>query len=198
MPHVTPVALEALERLQSVIVSTKRQCLSEIENSASLVCETVMAGKTVFACGNGGSAATAQHFTAELMGRYVKERGPQRAISLHTDSSYVTAVGNDYGFDKIFARQIDGLGNQGDLLVALTTSGTSSNVIKAIVAAYFKKMRVIVLTGVKGMHLKRIPGVTSCIVVPDTETARIQEVHDLIIHIWCEYIDENLKEKKGG
>lgn len=198
MPNITETVLDAFKRLQDVMERTRRQCLGEIEKSAFLMCDTVMTGKTVFACGNGGSAATAQHFTAELMGRYVEERGPLPAFSLHTDTSLITAVGNDYGFEQVFARQIDAVGKEGDLLVALTTSGASKNVLYAIAAAHAKQMNVIVLTGAKGAQLRRTPGVMACVSVPDKEIARIQEVHDLIIHIWCEYIDARMKERIGG
>lgn len=197
MRSIIDVALDAFGRLQRVVERTMYECLESIMTSTALVCATVTTGKTVYACGNGGSAATAQHFTAELMGRYVNERGPLPAFSLHTDTSLITAIGNDYGFDEIFARQIDGLGKPNDLLVVLTTSGASRNILKAISTAHAKQMKVIVLTGAKGAQLKRISGVAVCVAVPDKEIARIQEIHDLIIHIWCEYLDEYLKEKNG-
>lgn len=189
------IARGAFHRLAWVLEQTLTANLPDIGKSAELIYETLMRGNIVFACGNGGSAATAQHFTAELMGRYVRERGPFAAISLHTDSSLMTAVGNDYGYEEVFARQVRGLGKKGDTLVLLTTSGASKNVLKAIDAAKDREMSVIVLTGEKGKHLKAHPSVVACIVVLDSEVARIQEVHDLLIHIWCEYIDERMEVK---
>ena len=148
---------------------------------------TLKSGHTVFACGNGGSAADSQHFAAELVARYKKNRKALRALALTTDSSALTAIGNDYGFEHIFTRQLEALGTRGDVLVAFTTSGSSRNVLQAIKQAKKQKMRVIVLTGAKGAGLKNIADV--CIVVPSTETARVQEVHQLVYHAWCEYID---------
>lgn len=196
MRNIIDIAEKASQRLTRAIKRTMSpaECLPDIGEAGQLIFDTVARGNTVFACGNGGSAATAQHFTAELVGRYVDERGPLPALSLHTDSSLVTALGNDYGFGEVFARQLRGLGKPGDALVALSTSGASENVLKAMATAHELGMNVVVLTGQKGMHLKTLPHVAACIAVPDTETARIQEVHDLIIHVFCEYIDVRMME----
>ena len=147
----------------------------------------------ILACGNGGSAADAQHFAAELIGRFERERLPLGALALTTDSSILTAVANDYDYDQIFSKQVQGLGRPGDVLLAISTSGNSKNVIAAIAAAHEREMRVIALTGKGGGkigELLREEDVHLC--VPHDRTARIQEVHLLILHCLCDGIDWNL------
>jgi phosphoheptose isomerase len=159
-----------------------------IARSAQLLRDAVVAGKKVLLCGNGGSAADAQHIAAELVGRYVLERRPLAAIALTTDTSALTAIANDYGYEHVFARQVDALGAPGDVLVAITTSGTSKNVVAAVRAARRLGMTVIGLTGGGGAGF-----VASCdagVAVPSTVTARVQECHIAIGHVWCEAIDE--------
>jgi len=144
----------------------------------------------ILACGNGGSAADAQHFAAELVGRFEAERQELAAIALSTDSSILTAVGNDYGFDHIFSKQVRALGRPGDVLLAISTSGNSANVIEAIQAAHDNDLSVIALTGKGGGRigeLLREGDVHLC--VPATRTARIQETHLLAIHCLCDGID---------
>ncbi len=150
----------------------------------------VMAGGKVLACGNGGSAADCQHFAAEFVGRFERERPELAALALTTDSSILTAVGNDYSFDEIFAKQVRGLGRPGDVLIAISTSGNSKNVVAAINAAHQKDMRVIALTGRGGgaiTGLMREEDVHVC--VPHERTARIQEVHLLVLHCLCDGVD---------
>ena len=147
----------------------------------------------ILACGNGGSASDSQHFAAELIGRFERERLPLAAIALSTDTSIITAVGNDYSFDQIFAKQVAGLGRAGDVLFAISTSGNSKNVVAAIEAAYAREMRVVALTGKGGGaigELLRDSDVHIC--VPHDRTARIQEVHLLVLHCLCDGIDWNL------
>jgi phosphoheptose isomerase len=156
--------------------------------ACELLRETVLAGKKVLLCGNGGSAADAQHIAAELVGRFVVERRPLAAIALTTDTSALTAIANDYGYEHVFSRQVQALGAPGDVLIAITTSGTSKNVVAAVEAARGCGMKVIGLTGGKGAAF-----VASCdagIAVPSTNTARIQELHITIGHVLCEAIDE--------
>ncbi|MDN3987326.1 phosphoheptose isomerase [Zwartia vadi] len=144
----------------------------------------------ILACGNGGSAADAQHFIAELVGRFERDRLPLAGVALNTDTSIMTAVGNDYGFDQIFARQINALGQPGDILVAISTSGNSSNVIHAIEAAHERDMRVIALTGKGGGRITDMlldNDIHLC--VPHERTMRIQEIHILLLHILCDGID---------
>ncbi|MFZ4711747.1 MAG: phosphoheptose isomerase [Zwartia sp.] len=144
----------------------------------------------MLACGNGGSAADAQHFIAELVGRFERERLPLAGVALNTDTSILTAVGNDYGYDQVFARQVMALGQPGDVLVAISTSGNSVNVQLAIQAAHAREMKVIALTGKGGGtmgHLLHADDVHLC--VPHDRTMRIQEIHILILHMLCDGID---------
>lgn len=149
-------------------------------------------GHAVLAFGNGGSAADAQHFVAELVGRFVKERRGLSAIALTTDTSVLTAVGNDYGFERVFARQVEALGRPGDVAVGITTSGRSPNVLRALEAAAARGMATIALTGGDGGEAGRLAAVH--VNVPDTETARIQEVHATVLHLICELVDDGLGE----
>ena len=152
--------------------------------------QSLLNGGKILACGNGGSAADAQHFAAELVGRFEAERGELAAIALTTDSSILTAVANDYAFSQIFARQVRALGHAGDVLLAISTSGNSGNVIEAISAAQELDMRVVALTGRDGGRIGELlsdDDIHLC--VPVQRTARIQETHLLIIHCLCDGID---------
>lgn len=162
--------------------------LDAIERMARLVSATVAGGRTVFFCGNGGSAAEAQHLAAELVGRFVRDRGALPAVALSADASVITAVGNDYGFERVFARQIEALGRRGDLLVAMTTSGRSPNILEAVRVARARGLAVIGMTGEGGAALAR--RCDAALVVPSRETARIQEVHLLVGHILCERAED--------
>ncbi len=166
---------------------------------ALLACVTN--GGKVLVCGNGGSAADAQHFAAEFVGRYERERPELAAIALTTDSSILTAIGNDYGFDHIFAKQVRALGTGGDVLLAISTSGNSANVIKAIEVAQAREMIVIALTGNKNGTKDKMGGgkigamlseTDVHICVPHEVTARIQEVHLLALHCLCDGVDSML------
>ncbi len=159
-----------------------------IAYAADLMRDAVLNGKKVLLCGNGGSAADAQHIAAELVGRFVIERRPLAAIALTTDTSALTAIANDYGYEHVFSRQVEALGNDGDILIAITTSGTSKNVVAAVEVARKRGMKVIALTGAKGAAF-----VASCdagVAVPSNVTARVQECHIVIGHLLCEVIDE--------
>ncbi len=149
--------------------------------------ETLAAGGTIFFCGNGGSAADAQHLAAELVGRYHAERRALPGIALTVDTSILTAVANDYSYARVFARQIEALGRAGDLLVAISTSGNSENVVAAAQAATARDMRVIGLTGAEACELDH--RATHVLHVPSTVTARIQEMHMMVGHIWCAMVD---------
>ena len=147
----------------------------------------------ILACGNGGSAADAQHFAAELVGRFERERLPLGAIALNTDTSILTAIGNDFGYDRVFSQQVNALGQPGDVLVAISTSGNSANVIEAIEAAHSRELRVIALTGKGGGRIGQMlteDDVHLC--VPHDRTLRIQEVHILLLHAMCDGIDAQL------
>ncbi|WP_460873348.1 phosphoheptose isomerase [Paralcaligenes ginsengisoli] len=144
----------------------------------------------ILACGNGGSAADAQHFIAELVGRFERDRLPLAGVALNTDTSILTAVGNDYGFDAIFGRQVSALGQPGDVLVAISTSGNSANVVQAIDAAHEREMSIIALTGKGGGTIGSLLHETDIhLCVPHERTMRIQEVHILLLHALCDGID---------
>ncbi len=158
---------------------------------AVLACVT--SGGKVLACGNGGSAADAQHFAAEFVGRFERERPELGAIALTTDSSILTAVGNDYDFNQVFSKQVQALGQPGDVLIAITTSGNSANVLAAVEAAHEREMTVVALTGRGGGRMGQALRETDVhICVPHERTARIQEVHLLTIHCLCDGVDAQL------
>jgi len=158
---------------------------------ALLACVT--SGGKVLACGNGGSAADAQHFAAEFVGRFERERPELGAIALTTDSSILTAIGNDYDFEQIFSKQVRALGQPGDVLLAISTSGNSSNVLAAIAAAHARELTVIALTGKGGGKIGQTLRETDVhVCVPHDRTARIQEVHLLALHCLCDGVDSQL------
>ena len=154
---------------------------------------SITGGGKVMACGNGGSAADAQHFAAELVGRFERERPGLAAIALTTDTSILTAIGNDYDFAAIYSKQVQALGQPGDVLIAISTSGNSANVLAAIEAAHAREMTVVALTGRTGGRLRALLSDTDVLIaVPHDRTARIQEVHLLSLHCLCDAIDFQL------
>jgi len=161
--------------------------IDHILAQAADMAERLRRGCRILVCGNGGSAADAQHFAAELAGRYVKERRALAGIALTVDSSALTAIANDYGFERIYARQVEALGRPGDLLVGISTSGNSANVIRAVATAKDLGLRTLGLLGRDGGQLKDL--VDDALVVPSPVTARIQEIHMMTYHFWCEAID---------
>lgn len=164
-----------------------------IADAVNAVVGCITSGGKVLACGNGGSASDAQHFAAEFIGRFERERPGLAAVALTTDSSILTAIGNDYDFNVIFAKQVQALGNPGDVLLAISTSGNSANVLAAVEAAHAKEMTVVALTGKGGGKLGERLGETDVhICVPHDRTARIQEVHLLVLHCLCDAVDLQL------
>ncbi len=170
------------------------QVLSKpIASAISAVLASVTSGGKVLACGNGGAAADAQHFAAEFVGRFERERPELGAIALTTDSSIIPAVANDYSYEQIFSKQVRALGQSGDVLLAITTSGSSPNVLAAIQAAHERDMTVVALTGKGGGKMNQALRETDVhICVPHDRTARIQEVHLLAIHCICDGVDAQL------
>jgi D-sedoheptulose 7-phosphate isomerase len=170
------------------------QTLSKpIALAVSAILGSVTSGGKVLACGNGGSAADAQHFAAEFVGRFERERPELGAIALTTDSSILTAIANDYDYNAIFAKQVRALGQPGDVLLAITTSGNSANVLAAVAAAHEREMTVVALTGKNGGKMNTLLRETDVhICVPHERTARIQEVHILAIHCICDGVDHML------
>ena len=161
--------------------------LEQVERVATAIKAALANGKKVLFCGNGGSAADSQHLAAEFVGRFQKERQGLPAIALTVDTSILTAVGNDYGFDKVFVRQVEALGNEGDVLVGISTSGTSPNVLAAVELAKAKGMYCVGMTAANGAKLAEL--CDECIAIPAKVTARAQEMHILIGHILCELVD---------
>ena len=161
--------------------------LSEIEQSGQLICEALTSGRKVLLCGNGGSAADAQHIAAELVGCYEKQRRSWPAIALTTDTSALTAVSNDLGYEQVFARQVLGLAQPGDVLVAISTSGKSKNVLRAAEQARELGCKSIALTGATAEPLASLCDVT--VAVPSNRTSRVQEAHITVGHLWCEMVD---------
>ena len=164
-----------------------------IARAAGLLTDCLFADGKILSCGNGGSAADAQHFAAELVGRFERERPELPAIALSTDTSLMTAVANDYSFEQVFAKQVRALGGKGDVLLAISTSGNSPNVVAAVQAAQEREMHVVALTGKGGGRMGELLGpgdVHLC--VPHDRTMRIQEVHLLTIHCLCDAIDATL------
>ena len=161
-----------------------------LQRAAERMAQSLMKQGKILACGNGGSAADAQHFSAELLNRFEMERPPLAAIALTTDSSTLTSIANDYHYDDVFAKQVRALGQRDDLLLAISTSGNSRNVIAAIHAAHERQMGVIALTGKNGGTMGQILGQDDIhVCIPHANTARIQEVHILCLHCMCDGID---------
>lgn len=178
-----------LEEHQAMIAKLAN-CTAVIEAAAELLTHTLRQGGKILLCGNGGSAADCQHIAAEFVVRYEKKRQAMAAIALTTDSSILTAHANDFDFETVFSRQVEALGNDKDCLIAISTSGTSKNILKAVDAARSKGMAVIGLTGGEGGALSK--QATVSVIVPSAVTARIQEAHILIGHWWCGAIEEAL------
>jgi D-sedoheptulose 7-phosphate isomerase len=167
-----------------------RTFLATVEKTGRIMAKALQSGNKVLFFGNGGSAADAQHLAAELTGRFMKERPALAGLALTTNSSSVTALGNDYGFETIFARQIEGLARRGDVAVGISTSGNSPNVLQAIAAAHSRKLITVGMTGAKGGKLAS--AVDYCIRIPSDSTPRIQEAHILVGHVLCEIIEHEL------
>ena len=184
------VARSSLDEHVAVFSALVTECYDSIEECGGLILNTVSCGKKVLICGNGGSAADAQHIAAEFVGRYETERRALPAIALTTDTSALTALANDYSFERIFARQVEALAVDGDLLIAISTSGNSPNVIAAVMEARRKGCTVVGMTGAGGKKLASL--CDACLMVPSSRTARIQEAHITVAHIWCEMVDAQL------
>jgi D-sedoheptulose 7-phosphate isomerase len=176
----------SIDTKQALINDTKR--LEGLLEVAKVASSTIKAGHKIMLCGNGGSAADSQHIAAELIGRFEKERRSMAAIALTTDTSAITAIGNDYGYDQVFARQVEGLGQSGDLLIGISTSGNSKNVVKAMEVAQSKGIRTVALVGDKPEGAMQAIA-DYVLAAPSTNTARIQECHILIMHTLCQLVE---------
>ena len=204
MAHNNVMDKDTLERLRarasqhfldSIAVKQEAEKILPDQVARGIVAMTdcLRAGGKVMACGNGGSAADAQHFAAELIGRFERERQELAAIALTTDTSILTAVGNDYSYDEIFAKQVRGLGKKGDILIGISTSGNSKNVVRAIEAAKKMGIQIIALTGNGGGKIATLLGADDIhLCAPSTRTARIQETHLVLLHALCDGVDHLL------
>ena len=176
-----------------IVLSTLESLAPQIEKVANHMIQALRNGKTIFWCGNGGSASDAQHLAGELVGRFVGDRKALKSISLNADSAVMTCIVNDYGYEYIFSRQVEGLGSEGDVLVGITTSGNSENVLNALAVANQKQMTTVGLLGKGGG--KAVSLVSDAIIIDSNTTARIQEMHITIGHILCDLIEEGLQLK---
>tara|TARA_B100000900_G_C20522184_1_gene692646 strand:- start:530 stop:1087 length:558 start_codon:yes stop_codon:yes gene_type:complete len=173
-------ATKSLIDQKNIIKDISKECLNALTSK-----------KKIILCGNGGSAADSIHIAAEFVGRFNKKRKSLSAYSLASNQSNLTAISNDFGFDNVFSRQIEGIGNEGDILIALSTSGNSKNIINAINTAKNKKMIVVGFTGKSGGQISK-SNCNYCLKIDSENTARIQEMHLLVGHLICEYIDEKI------
>jgi D-sedoheptulose 7-phosphate isomerase len=178
---------KSLTAHQEVFEKLIAEEIGNIENCAKIIYQALKNGHKILLCGNGGSAADAQHIAAEFVGRYEAERRGFPTLALTTDTSALTALGNDYGYERVFARQVEALAQKGDVLIGISTSGNSPNVIAAIMTARNLGCQTIGLTGAKGKKLASV--CDACILVPAERTSRIQEAHGAIGHLWCELVD---------
>lgn len=178
-------------------LSASQSLAAPIVRAGILLSDALKSGGKVLACGNGGSAADSQHFAAELLNRFERERAPLAAIALTTDTSTLTSIANDYAYEQVFSKQVRALGRPGDVLLAISTSGNSSNVVAAMQVAREAGMRVIALTGNGGGRMAALLGAEDVhLCVPHKVTARIQEVHLLVLHCLCDAIDFRLFGEK--
>ena len=188
-----------MEKIKDIIkasIDTKQQVLQDeglletVNNAVEQITTAFQNGHRVYFCGNGGSAADAQHLAAEFSGRFYTDRKALPAEALHTNTSYLTAVANDYGYDAVYARMIDGVGQAGDVLIGLSTSGNSANIIHAFEKAREKKIITIAFTGITGGQLKSLSDFL--INIPSADTPRIQEAHIMLGHIICQLVEERI------
>ena len=192
-----PVLISRVKHNFQESILTARNCTEAlaplIATAASRMINALLSDRKILVCGNGGSAADAQHFSAELLNRFERERPGLPAIALTTDTSTITSIANDYHFDSIFSKQVRALGQPGDILLGITTSGNSPNVIRAVEAAHERDMVCVVLNGRDGGEMAAaLMGNDVNLCVPGTSTARIQEVHGIVIHCLCDLIDYQL------
>ncbi len=181
--------LQSLDELE-ILIEESRELEGVVSEASNLIAKRLKAGNKLMICGNGGSAADAQHMAAELVNRFLKERSPLAAIALTTDTSNLTSIANDYSFELVFAKQVEALGKEGDVLFGISTSGNSSNVLEAFRVAKEKGIFCIGLLGRDGGAIANLSDIR--IVIPSFSTPRIQELHTVVIHSICEAIEEML------
>lgn len=186
--HISDILNDSFNNLQKVI--SDKGLILEIETITTKIIKAFKDGNKLLLCGNGGSASDAQHIAAELSGRFNKERKPLYAEALHVNSSYMTAVSNDYGFESTYSRMLEAIGKKGDVLIALSTSGNSENVVNAVKMANSLGMLSVGMSGATGGEIKEL--CQHNIIIPSSNTARIQEAHIIVGHIFCQIIEEKL------
>ena len=186
--HISDILNDSFNNLQKVI--NDKGLILEIETITTKIIKAFKDGNKLLLCGNGGSASDAQHIAAELSGRFIKERKPLYAEALHVNSSYMTAVSNDYGFESTYSRMLEAIGKKGDVLIALSTSGNSENVINAVKMANSLDMLSVGMSGATGGKIKGL--CQHNIIIPSSNTARIQEAHIIVGHIFCQIIEDKL------
>ena len=186
--QISDILNDSFNNLQKII--NDKGLTAEIEIVTTKIIQAFKDGNKLLLCGNGGSASDAQHIAAELSGRFIKERKPLYAEALHVNSSYMTAVSNDYGFESTYSRMLEAIGKKGDVLIALSTSGNSENVINAVKMANSLGMLSVGMSGAMGGKIKDL--CQHNIIVPSSDTARVQEAHILVGHIFCQIIEEQL------
>ena len=186
--HISDILNDSLNNLQKVI--SDKGLILEIETITTKIIKAFKDGNKLLLCGNGGSASDAQHIAAELSGRFIKERKPLYAEALHVNSSYMTAVSNDYGFESTYSRMLEAIGKKGDVLIALSTSGNSENVVNAVKMANSLGMLSVGMSGATGGKIKDL--CQHNIIIPSSNTARIQEAHIIVGHIFCQIIEEKI------
>ena len=186
--QISDILNDSFNNLQKII--NDKGLTSEIEIVTTKIIQAFKDGNKLLLCGNGGSASDAQHIAAELSGRFIKERKPLYAEALHVNSSYMTAVSNDYGFESTYSRMLEAIGKKGDVLIALSTSGNSENVINAVKMANSLGMLSVGMSGAMGGEIKDL--CQHNIIIPSSNTARVQEAHILVGHIFCQIIEEQL------
>ncbi|EQD76551.1 phosphoheptose isomerase [mine drainage metagenome] len=190
---------EAIDRIfqdhQETFIESRRRLIPTLAAAGARLAQTLAHGNKILLCGNGGSAADAQHFAAELLNRFERERDPLPALALTTDSSTLTSIANDYAYEQVFAKQVQALGQKGDALIALSTSGRSTNVNAAVRVAQARGLVIVALTGRDGGPLAQLLQSTDFeLRVPAASTARIQEIHILLLHALCHVIDASAPE----
>ena len=186
--QISDILNDSFNNLQKIIYD--KGLTAEIEIVTTKIIQAFKDGNKLLLCGNGGSASDAQHIAAELSGRFIKERKPLYAEALHVNSSYMTAVSNDYGFESTYSRMLEAIGKKGDVLIALSTSGNSENVINAVKMANSLGMLSVGMSGAMGGKIKDL--CQHNIIIPSSNTARVQEAHILVGHIFCQIIEEQL------
>ena len=186
--QISDILNDSFNNLQKII--NDKGLTAEIEIVTTKIIQAFKDGNKLLLCGNGGSASDAQHIAAELSGRFIKERKPLYAEALHVNSSYMTAVSNDYGFESTYSRMLEAIGEKGDVLIALSTSGNSENVINAVKMANSLGMLSVGMSGAMGGTIKDL--CQHNIIIPSSNTARVQEAHILVGHIFCQIIEEQL------